>query len=67
MSEEKSVITVYEQRLISIGFPFSDAVSICHSMRREQDDLERFVIEQEQAVRSSDTEYGTALPHVPFR
>lgn len=39
-----------EQRLISIGFPLSDAVSICHSLRKEGT-LEEFVIEQEREYR----------------
>lgn len=35
-----------ELRLISIGFPLSDAVSICYSLRKEGT-LEAFIREQE--------------------
>lgn len=41
-----------EQRLISIGFPFSEAVAICHAMRREGT-LTDFIREQE-AMRRVD-------------
>lgn len=32
-----------ELRLVSIGWPLSDALTFCHTMRREGNDLERFV------------------------
>lgn len=35
-----------EQRLIRIGFPISEALGICHAMRKEGG-LESFVEEQE--------------------
>lgn len=35
-----------EQRLIRIGFPVSEALGICHAMRKEGS-LESFVEEQE--------------------
>lgn len=44
---------MYEARLMSIGWPYSEAVSICASMRREREDLEAFVIEEERKARES--------------
>lgn len=41
-----------EQRLISIGVPFSEAISICHSLRKEGG-LEAYIKEQEQAYRET--------------
>lgn len=35
-----------EQRLMALGFPISDAVTLCHSLRREGT-LESFMREQE--------------------
>lgn len=40
-----------EQRLISIGFPVSEALGICHAMRRDGV-LEAFVREQEELHRT---------------
>lgn len=40
-----------ENRLVSVGWPLSDAVSLCASMRRGREDLERFVREQEAQSR----------------
>lgn len=39
-----------EQRLISIGFPFSEAISICHSLRKEGT-LKEFIEEKEAEYR----------------
>lgn len=36
----------YVQRLMSIGLPYSEAVSICHSMEKEGR-LEEYVVQQE--------------------
>lgn len=36
----------YVQRLLSIGLPYSEAVSICHSMEKEGR-LEEYVAQQE--------------------
>lgn len=41
-----------EQRLISIGFPLEDALTICYSLRKEGT-LRQFVEEQEKAHRQS--------------
>lgn len=39
-----------ELRLISIGFPLSEAVSICYSLRKDGT-LEQFIQEQEKKYR----------------
>lgn len=43
----------YVQRLLSIGFPMDDAVSICHSMEKEGT-LDEYVARQER-------EYAAAI------
>lgn len=42
-----------EMRLVSIGWPLSEALTFCHSMRRERKDLERFIKAQEDDYRGS--------------
>lgn len=42
-----------EMRLVSIGWPLSDALTFCASMRRDRMDLERFVKAQEDDYRGS--------------
>lgn len=47
----KGVFKVHEElRLISIGFPLSEALGICHALRKEGT-LEEFVKEQERKYR----------------
>jgi len=58
---------MYEQRLMSIGFPLSEAVSICHSMRQDREDLDKFVREQEQAARNCEPDRNTDLPFASSR
>lgn len=43
---------MYEQRLMSIGFPFSEAFSVCRSLRKERCNLDLFVREQEQRFKN---------------
>lgn len=40
-----------EIRLVSIGWALSDAVTFCNTMRRDREDLESFVAEEEEAYR----------------
>lgn len=42
---------MYEQRLMSIGYPFTDAFNICRSFRRDGLDLAKFVEEEEQKAK----------------
>ena len=42
---------MHEQRLMSIGWPYSEAVAICHYMRRNREDLEAFVSGEERKAR----------------
>lgn len=58
---------MYEQRLISIGFPISEAVSICNSMLREGEDVERFIREQEQTARGTEANRNASLPFASQR
>lgn len=41
-----------EQRLMAMGFPISDAVTLCHSMRREGA-LDSFMREQEKKITNN--------------
>lgn len=43
---------MYEQRLMSIGFPYSEACSICNSIDRDTHNIEAFVLEQEKLYRN---------------
>lgn len=43
---------MYERRLMSIGFPFSEAFSLCNSIGRDTHDIEAFVSEQENKYRN---------------
>lgn len=45
-----------ELRLVAIGFPLEDAVSICYSMRKEGD-LEDFIHQQEELYRNRCARY----------
>lgn len=36
-----------ERRLLSIGFPLEDALTLCDSLRRDGSELEAFVDDQE--------------------
>lgn len=40
-----------ERRLMALGFPLEDAVTLCHSLRKEGT-LEDFVRQQEKELRS---------------
>lgn len=42
---------MYEQRLMSIGYSFTDAFNICRSFRRDGLDLDSFVNEEEEKYR----------------
>lgn len=47
------IMSMYEeQRLISIGFPISDALSVCHSLRKDGT-LQSFVEEKEKEFREN--------------
>jgi len=39
-----------EQRLISFGYPLEDALTLCHSLRREGL-LEKFIEEEEKSIK----------------
>lgn len=58
---------MYEQRLMSIGIPFSEAVSICHSMRKEREDLEEYVKEQESLAKKNEPDRNDSLPFASKR
>lgn len=47
----------YEARLVSIGFPLSDAVTVCNSFRR-LGTLDEYVREQEEIYRKKSSEYA---------
>lgn len=40
-----------EMRLVSIGWPLSEALSFCHTMRKDLEDLENFVSQAEKEHR----------------
>lgn len=40
-----------EMRLVSIGWPLSDALSMCFTMRKDGYDLERFVRSEEKKAK----------------
>ena len=40
-----------EIRLTSIGWPLSDAITFCNTMRRDREDLEAFVRQEEEEYR----------------
>ncbi len=40
-----------ERRLMQTGIPLEDAITLCASMRRERDTLERFIEKQEEVYR----------------
>ncbi len=40
-----------ERRLMAAGVPLEDAISICHDLRRERDELIDFVRRQEEERR----------------
>lgn len=42
---------MYEQRLMSIGYPFTDAFNICRSFRHDGLDLDEFVKNEEEKAR----------------
>lgn len=42
-----------EMRLVSIGWPLSDALSICYSLPKDGYDLERFIKCEEQKAREN--------------
>lgn len=44
---------MYEQRLMSIGYPFTDAFNICRSFRRDRLDLDKFVKSEEQKAKEA--------------
>lgn len=46
----------YEQRLISIGWPLTEAFGICRALRREGG-LKEFVDEQEREYRMSNLKF----------
>lgn len=46
----------YEQRLISIGWPFDEAFGICRALRREGG-LKEFVEEQEKEYRLANLKF----------
>lgn len=44
---------MYEQRLMAIGFPFSDAFSVCRSLGKDLFNVEEFVKEQEELAKQN--------------
>lgn len=51
-----------ERRLMAAGLPLEDAISICHDLRRERDELSKFIRRKEAERREREDHYERLLP-----